>query len=264
MYREATGAELSFLDWMRLGIPVVVVFIPIAWLWLTRGHGASPPLVLPVTGQWRPAERRVLTVFALTALAWVTRTEPWGGWSAWLGAESAGDSTVALAAVALLFIIPDGERGRLLDWETANRIPWGLLILFGGGIAIARAFEESGLSLALGRTLSTLADLPTIAMIATLSVCVTFLTEVTSNTATATLLMPVLAAAAHAAKVDPALLMAPAALSASCAFMLPVATAPNAIVFGTGKISTREMAREGLVLNLIGAVIITVASVLIL
>ena len=131
------------------------------------------------------------------------------------------------------------------------------LLLFGGGIAIARAFEASGLSGAVGEAMGGLLSLPTILLIGALCLSVTFLTEVTSNTATTTLMMPVLAAAGLAVGIDPALLMIPAALSASCAFMLPVATAPNAIVFGTGKITTQVMAREGLALNLVGALCLT-------
>ena len=166
--------------------------------------------------------------------------------------------------MVILFVIPDGKSGRLLDWDTANRIPWGLLILFGGGIAIARAFGETGLSEALGNLLSTLAQWEKIFMITVICIAVTFLTEMTSNTATTTLLMPILAAAGVGAAIDPSLLMVPAAISASCAFMLPVATAPNAVVFGTGLFTTRKMMREGFVLNLIGAVVITAVVCLIL
>ena len=151
----------------------------------------------------------------------------------------------------------------MLDWETASQIPWGLLLLFGGGIGIARGFEASGLSTALGAWLAN--DLgitmwPVMLMTITICLAVTFLTEVTSNTATTTLLMPVLAAAGIAAGIDPATLMVPAALSASCAFMLPVATAPNAIVFGTDMVTTKTMAREGFALNIVGAVVITLIT----
>jgi sodium-dependent dicarboxylate transporter 2/3/5 len=180
-----------------------------------------------------------------------------------LGAAGAGDSTVALAAVLVMFLIPDGQGGQLLDWQHAAKIPWGLLILFGGGIAIARAFETSGLSEALGALLAGIAALPLWVTLLLVCLSVTFLTEVTSNTATATLLMPVMASAGKSAGLDPALLMVPAALSCSCAFMLPVATAPNAIVFGTGHVTVARMARAGLWLNLLGAfVIATITYVL--
>jgi Di- and tricarboxylate transporters len=216
----------------------------------------------------------VLAVGALTALAWVTRTEPFGGWTGLVGAPGVGDSTIALAAVVALFLVPSGEPGaadrpppRLLTWDEAKLIPWGLLLLFGGGIAIARAFDASGLAAACGRFLADdlgVATWPVVVMTGVVALAVTFLTEVTSNTATTTLLMPVLAAAGLAAGIEPALLMIPATLSASCAFMLPVATAPNAIVYGSGEVTTREMAREGFGLNLAGAVVITGACVALL
>lgn len=265
IYEERTGQEIPFLEWMQIGIPVVLVMLPLVWLWLTRSlKGSREKLVLPESGPWRPEEIRVLAVFAFTALAWVTRAAPFGGWSGLLGIKGVGDSTVALLAVVVMFLIPDGKGSRLLDWPTATRIPWGLLLLFGGGIAVARAFGASGLSEALGSTLSGLSSWPTVAMIAVLALSVTFLTEITSNTATTALLMPVLAEAGIAAGIDPALLMVPAALSASCAFMLPVATAPNAIMFGTGKFTTSTMAREGFALNLIGTVVITVVCLVLL
>jgi len=159
--------------------------------------------------------------------------------------------------VTTLFLIPDGKGERLLDWESAVRIPWGMLILFGAGIAIAAAFTESGLSQTIGTALSGLAALPVFIIMLTICLAVTFLTETTSNTATTTLLMPILAAGAIGAAMDPKLFMIPAAMSASCAFMLPVATAPNVIVYSTGRFSIQEMAREGLALNVIGAVVIS-------
>ncbi|MBZ0114495.1 MAG: SLC13 family permease [Thermoanaerobaculia bacterium] len=256
IYREVTGIEFGFLDWMKIGVLLVAVLVPIAWLLLTRGLEKGHRLELPVLGSWRPAEIRVLGVFAATAAAWMTRSAPFGGWSGSLGIDTAGDSTVALTAVVLLFLLPDGEGDTLLDWKTAQRIPWGLLILFGGGIAIARGFEASGLSSSLGNALVFVAEAPPLVMLLGLCVGVTFLTEVTSNTATTTLLMPILAAAGLAAAIDPARLMIPAAISASCAFMLPVATAPNAIVYGTGLVSTRTMAREGLWLNFVAALVV--------
>jgi solute carrier family 13 (sodium-dependent dicarboxylate transporter), member 2/3/5 len=265
VYQAQTGKEIGFLDWMKIGVPVVLVMLPLIWLWLGRGLGRSDKaLTLPTLGPWRAAEKRVLSVFGLTALAWVTRTAPFGGWTGLIGAEGTGDATVALVAVVVMFLVPDGEGERLLDWETAQRIPWGLLVLFGGGIAIARAFEASGLSSALGGALSAVAGLPAVVMLLAICLAVTFLTEVTSNTATTSLLMPILGAAAVAAAVDPMLFMVPAAISASCAFMLPVATAPNAIVFGTGQVTTRQMAREGLAINVAGAVVVSLLCHLLL
>jgi len=264
VYREVTHREISFLDWMGIGIPATLVLLPLAWWVVTRKLEKGDRFELPKLGPWRSAERRVLVIFVLTALAWVFRTQPFGGWSGLIGAKGAGDSTVALAAVVVLFLVPDGEGGQMLDWETANKIPWGLLLLFGGGIAIAKGFEASGLSKALGHELSGIAGWGTVLMVFTLCISVTFLTEVTSNTATSTLLMPVLAAAAIGAGMEPELLMVPAVLSASCAFMLPVATAPNAIMYGTGKVTVARMAREGVILNILGAIALTALSVALL
>ncbi len=263
-YEKTTGVEVGFLGWMKMGVPVVAVMLPLVWLWLTRRLRESQELEIPHLGPWQSEERRVMIVFAVTALAWITRSDPFGGWSRLIGALSAGDDTVALLAAMAMFLLPNGRGGRLLDWQSAAKIPWGILLLLGGGIAIARAFEVSGLSLTLGHVLTELGTLPVVLMIASICLGVTFMTEVTSNTATTALLMPILAAAGVAAQIDPALLMGPAVISASCAFMLPVATSPNAIVFSTGHISVRQMAREGLVLNLIGVPVVTVICYLLL
>lgn len=262
-YEKFTGTAVSFTEWMSWGLPVVLLFVPLAGLWLTRKLDYRGELAIPPVGEWRPEERRVLIIFGLTALAWITRLEPFGGWSAWLQLKGANDAIVALVAVVVLFLIPNGRGGKLLDWESAEKVPWGILILFAAGIAIAQAFVESGLSRAIGDHLTMLANLHPLVMIATIALIVTFLTETTSNTATTILLMPILASAALGAGIEPALLMVPAAMSASCAFMLPVATAPNAIVFGCGHITVANMAREGLALNFIGPALITAVSYLI-
>jgi sodium-dependent dicarboxylate transporter 2/3/5 len=165
-------------------------------------------------------------------------------------------------AVIALFTIPNGKGGRLLDWESAIKIPWGVLLLFAGGITIAKAFQYSGLSSDMAMLMSGVSALPVIVMIAAIALAVTFLTEATSNTASTSLLMPLLAATAMAANIEPVLLMVPAAMSASCAFMLPVATAPNSVVYGSGMVTTKLMAREGFALNLCGAFIITIVCYL--
>ncbi|MEC9465948.1 MAG: SLC13 family permease [Myxococcota bacterium] len=270
IYQEATGLDIGFLDWMLLGFPIASVLLILAWLYLTRPLSSVPKSdtssleALPTLGAMSTHEKRVLLVFGVTALAWMTRAQPFGGWSGLVGLRTVGDDTVALAAAVILFLVPSGQPdgSKLLDWESAVKIPWGLLILFGGGIAIAKAFGASGLSEAIGQSLTGLSAWPLVISIGLICLSVTFLTEMTSNTATTTLLMPILAAAAISAQIEPLTLMLPAALSASCAFMLPVATAPNAIVFGTGKISTQEMARTGFGLNLLGALIITAGCLL--
>ncbi|MDV6344053.1 SLC13 family permease [Nitrosomonas sp. Is37] len=256
-YQNFTGTAVSFTQWMSWGVPIVLLMAPLAGMWLTRNLTYVGELSLPQPGPWRPEERRILIIFGFTVLAWVTRTEPFGGWSAWLGVKGATDATVALIAIITMFLIPNGRDGKLLDWETAVKVPWGILILFAGGIAIAQAFVESGLSKSIAEQLTVLSNLHPLVIIATIALAVTFLTEITSNTAIVVLLMPILGPAGLAAGIDPALLMVPAAMSASYGFMLPVGTPPNAIAFGTGMIPIDRMVREGLVLNFIGILVIT-------
>lgn len=198
IYEEQTGIEFGFLEWMKIGVPIVVMAIPIMAFWLTRNVKLEQTVHLPVLGPWRVEETRTLWIFGLTALAWITRKEPFGGWSGVLDIEIAGDSTVALFAVVLMFIVPNGKGSRLLDWDSAKTIPWGMLLLFAGGIALAKGFVASGLSTLLGEWLASFANLPAIIMTVTICLVVTYLTEITSNTATATLLMPILAVAAIA------------------------------------------------------------------
>ena len=263
VYEENTAQTISFAQWMSWGMPVVLTLLPLAWWWVTRAVPRELDIQVPAVGPWRSAERRVLVVFGLTAVAWITRAEPFGGWQTWLGLPAANDASVALLAVVALFVVRDDQGEPLIDWAKASQIPWGVLLLFGGGICLARAFVASGLSAQFGDALTAVAALPVFAMMLLLALAVTFLTEATSNTATTALLMPVLAAVALAVEIDPLWLMVPAAMSASCAFMLPVATAPNAVVFGSGELPIRRMVREGFALNLIGALLIaTVAWVL--
>ncbi len=257
VYEQTTGNRIGFVEWMSWGVPVLLVFLPLSAWWLGRGLRGVAAEAPPPAGPWTAAERRVLAVFALTALAWITRSEPWGGWSSWLGLEQANDASVALMAVVLLACLPDGRQGRLLDWDSASRIPWGALVLFGGGIAIASAFSSSGLSALMATHLVGLQTLPVLLLVLAITTGMIFLTELTSNTASAALAMPILAAAGVAAGVDPALFMVPAAMAATCAFMLPVATAPNAIAYGSGHVLASRMLREGLMINLFGIVILT-------
>lgn len=248
----------GFLGWMKIGLPIMFLMLILSWLWLTRGRWPNNRIRLAKIGPWKQAEIRVVTVFGITAILWMTRTAPFDGWSELIGNPSVKDSTVGLLAVIALFVIPCGDvRGeKLLTWETAVTIPWGILILFGGGIALGEGFRSSGLSNALASNMSHLSGLPILAMILIVAISVTFLTEVTSNTATATVLMPLLAATAIATEIRPELLMIPAALSASFAFMLPVATPPNAVVYAVGEFSIGKMAREGFAINLMGTIVI--------
>ena len=260
VYEENTAQTISFGQWMSWGMPVVLTLLPLAWWWVTRAVPRELDIQVPAVGPWRSAERRVLVVFGLTAVAWITRAEPFGGWQRWLDLPAANDASVALLAVVTLFVVRDDQGEPLIDWAKASQIPWGVLLLFGGGICLARAFVASGLSAQVGDALTAVAALPVFAMMLLLALAVTFLTEATSNTATTALLMPVLAAVALAVEIDPLWLMVPAAMSASCAFMLPVATAPNAVVFGSGELPIRRMVREGFALNLMGALLIATVA----
>ena len=264
IYSEYTGKIIGFSQWMSWGVPVVLVMVPAMAFALTRNLRGELSVELPTVGVWSTAEKRVMLVFGLTALAWVTRSEPFGGWRVWLDLPQANDASVALLAVVVMFLVPDGRGARLLDWQRASTIPWGVLLLFSGGICLAKGFVSSGLSDILGQWLAGMTVMPTLALIVLVCLVVTFMTETTSNTASTTLLMPVLAAAALAAGIKPELIMVPAAMSASCAFMLPVATAPNTVVFGSGLITVSRMAREGLLLNLLGVMVISLVCFIML
>jgi sodium-dependent dicarboxylate transporter 2/3/5 len=266
-YQEVTGESVSFLDWMKLGIPAVLILMPIAWLIVTRELSKGAPVVLEARGPWSQREVRAVLLFALTALAWVTREGPAGGWTELLGLVDhdgkalVGDSTVGLFFVVLAFLIPDGQGGPLLSWQAAARIPWGLLVLLGGGIALAQAFAASGLSAGMGRSLAGAAGWPIALTIMVICVSVGFMTELATNTAIATLLMPVMAAAAVGVGQNPAMLMLPAVLCLSCDFMLPVGTGSNTIVYGTGRIPIARMVRAGLLLKVVAILVIWILCV---
>jgi len=268
--------SIAFSQWMLTFLPVTAVMLPLAWLLLTRvlfparrsadgrkaGATALPRPDGPMTlDQWL-----VLGVFAATALLWMGRRDldlgalHLPGWSRLLGpgAELVTDGTVAIAMAAALFVIPSRREDSraLLRWRDATKVPWGILLLFGGGFAIAHAFRESGLSAFTGAHLEQLGSLPLPLLLVVIVLAVTHLTEITSNTATTTVLVPIAAAAAIPLGVHPLLLMLPVTLAASCAFMLPVATPPNAIIFGSGKIRMAQMIKAGIVLNLVSAVVL--------
>ena len=286
------NSEISFFQWMILAVPIVMVFIPIVWMYLCRF--VSPfPLVnissesdeiiqkeLDDLGLMNRAEKIVAGVFCLTALLWIFRrpillgeyTIP--GWSGlFADPKFLHDSTVAMAMGILLMVFPvNGTKGLelngkrewfALDWKTVQvQVPWGILILFGGGFALASGFGSTGLDKWIGAKLTGISDYPLWLMILTICLVVTFLTELTSNTATTTMILPIIGFSAIAANIHPLLFMVPATLAASFAFMLPVATPPNAIVFGSDWVSVPQMSRAGFVLNFIGAGIVTTAVLL--
>jgi sodium-dependent dicarboxylate transporter 2/3/5 len=199
-------------------------------------------------------EKKVLTIFSLVALGWILR-----GLLEFEALSSISDASIAIAGAVLLFIIPAEKNFTqpLLDWHTAKTIPWDIMILFGGGFALANGFSSSGLTEWLANQLVSLQGMELIFIVLMVVLLVIFLTEITSNTATASLMLPVMGAFAIAIQISPLYLMVAAALAASFAFMLPVATPPNAIVFSSRKISIPEMAKAGVWLNIVGSIVIT-------
>ena len=261
------GYVIGFTDWMLFGLPVSLVMLLITWLYLTRlafraqmnhvgGSRAAIDRELEALGPMSRQERRVLVVFALVVFAWIGR-----GFVDAPAFDSLADSSIAMIGALLLFVIPaDWKRGEfLLDWKTAARIPWDIIVLFGGGFALATGFASSGLTEWLGGQLAVLHNVGLIVTLLAVVLLVIFLTEVTSNTATASLLLPVMTGFALATEIHPLFLMVGVALSASFAFMLPVATPPNAIVFSSRQVTIPQMARAGIGLNLIATVLIVLA-----
>lgn len=272
--------EIGFLQWMMVGLPLVAIFLPLAWFYLINFVSPVKLTAISLPGQGKRiiekeigalgkmgrGEFYVLIIFVLTAFLWIFRrninlgafTIP--GWSNLLPHPSfVHDSTVAMAMGTILFLVPvDLKQGKfLMDWKTTRQLPWGILILFGGGFSLAEGFKSSGLDQWIGQNLIGLKGVSPFLMTVFVCLMVTFLTELTSNTATATMMMPILAFAAVAMGFNPLLLMIPGAISASCAFMLPVATPPNAIVFGSGWVTIPSMAKAGITIDLFGVVIIT-------
>ncbi len=268
--------EITFAKWLTFGIPFVVLFLITGWLTLvhllfplgTVRVIASRDIIrkeLKELGPMTTAEKRQFVVFIITALLWVFRRGidvgqhfHLPGWSELLNVPGADDGTVAIFMSLALFLIPSGmQRGvMLMDWDTAKKLPWGILLLFGGGFALAAGFTKGGLSAWIGQRLFFVSRQPTVLIIVIVSTVLTFLTELTSNTATTQMALPILAAMARSAHLHPLMLMLPATIAASCAFMLPVATPPNAIVFGSGYVPIMKMVRAGIVLDIIGVGII--------
>lgn len=259
------GQQITFASWMLFGVPLSVVMLVLSWLYLVRiayrpeidelpGGRALIESQIKRLGAMSPAEMRVLAVFAAVALAWILR-----GFVDIDALALVTDTTIAIAGALALFVIPaDFRKGEfLLDWAHAVRIPWGVIILFGGGLALAGAFQASALDQWLGAQLSVLQGAPMIVVLLAVVLVVVFLTEITSNTATASVFVPVMAGLAVAMAVHPFALTVAAGVAASYAFMLPVATPPNAVVFGSGYLSVPQMAKAGLWLNLLGALLIT-------
>ncbi len=276
--------SISFGQWMLLGLPISLVLLTTAWLLITKVFFRTPSHITidpnVVSKQVRDLgrigfeEKAVLAVFTMTAVLWVFRvplavgslTIP--GWSGLLPhPDLLDDGTVAILMASLLFLIPnrsaDADSPTLAGPDIIPRLPWNIVLLFGGGFALAFGFQETGLADYIGTQFSGLAGVSPVILILVICLSLTFLTELTSNTATTEMILPILASVAVAAELHPLMLMVPATLSASCAFMMPVATPPNAIIFGSNRVRIPEMARVGFVLNLVGALTITALFLLI-
>ncbi|GAB3019407.1 SLC13 family permease [Bowmanella dokdonensis] len=266
---ETYGMEIGFAQWMLVGVPLAVVLLPLTWWSLTRWiypvdfstpAQAREKLVRQRTalGKTSKAEWRVGLIFSLVALGWMTRPLL----EQWLQLEGLSDAGIAMLATLALFVVPAGndQQTALMDWEDMRDIPWGILLLFGGGLSLAAAVSGSGLAQWLGQSLVHLNAFGILVLVLSATAMVIFLTEMTSNLATAATFLPVVAAIALEIGGAPISLTVPVALAASCAFMLPVATPPNAIVFSSGYISIPQMARAGLVLNLLCIGLVTFVS----
>ena len=266
---QTYGREFSFVDWLAIGLPVMLLMLPLTWLMLTRVlfrvhrdtvacAGTLAARELAQLGPMPRGARITLAVFAVTILLWITR--PWltslhvGGHAVLAGLSDAG---VAIGAAIALFLIPAGNGTRVMDWDTAAKLPWGVLILFGGGLSLAAAIETNGAAQFIASGAAHLDGWPVLAVVLVVVAATVFLSELTSNTAQVAIMLPILAALAPGLGVDPLLLILPCTLAASAAFMMPVGTPPNAIIFGSGLISIARMCKTGVWLNLLAIVVIT-------
>lgn len=279
--------EISFFQWMLLGIPLVTIFLPITWFYLIQYFGikgnfpGSKDIIdqeLKSLGRITTAEKRILIIFSITALAWVFRKDFQFdnfiiyGWASRLGIDHlVHDATIAIIAAILMFLIPSGythdsgksEIRKLLDWKSASQVPWGVVLIVGGGYALADGFTKTGLADWMGMELTMIADFPVLLLVMSIIIILTLLTEITSNTATTNIFLPILASMAIASQIHPYLIMIPGTIACSCAFMLPSGTGPNTVIFGSGKVTIPQMAKCGLGLNLIGVVVVTLIIYLI-
>lgn len=265
LYPEAP--KIGFVDWMYLSIPLIVLLLPIIWMYIVYyfkigkqdkiDDSAIRNQILAL-GKMDKGERRILFIFIGTALGWIFRKDialgNWilPGWSNIFGiSEFVHDSTVALLGAIALFLISDGKGKKLMNWKSAERIPWGVAMFLGGGLALGDGFKSTGLALWLGESFTLLDGLPAIWMIAIVVAAIVFITEVNSNTATATIFLPILATIGMGTGINPLLIMIPATFACSFAFMLPSGTGTNTVIFASGSIQIADMAKAGFWLNLI-------------
>ncbi len=266
---ETYGTEIDFARWMLIGVPLAIVMLPLAWLALTRwafnvnfknsGEGkAELKRMHSELGRMTVPETRVAIVFSVLVIAWVGRPI----FSLLPGLSALDDSGIAMAGAIALFLIPSGDKTDplLIRWQYVERLPWNVLLLFGGGLTLASAVSQSGLAEWIGNSLHGFTALPLVALVIIAATMIILLTEFTSNTATTATFLPIVGAIAVAASIDPIVLAVPVTLAASCAFMLPVATPPNAIVFGSGMLTIPVMVRAGVLLNIAGIVAVSLAA----
>ncbi|WP_106793476.1 DASS family sodium-coupled anion symporter [Aquimarina sp. Aq78] len=265
--KEVYGFEITFTNWIIIGLPISIVMLFICWRYLVQiafsfkqkefpGGKNEVKRQLKELGKISFEEKLVLAVFIFTAFAWITRSfllQPIF--------SAIDDTIIAITAALLLFLLPSREKGKpLMNWTSAVKLPWGVLLLFGGGLALAAGFKESGLALWIGTQMTLLQGVYLITLLAFIVTAVNFLTEITSNVATTSMLLPVLASMALSLDVHPFILMVGATIAASCAFMLPVATPPNAVVFGSGYLTIPDMMKKGFWLNIISIILIIVIT----
>lgn len=263
--QESYGVEISFLQWMKFGLPISILLLFIAWLYLTRiafkfsnkefSVGKQEIAIhLKNLGPIKLEEKLVLILFGLTIFCWITRSFLLN-----IYIPEIDDTIIAIAAAILLFIIPSSKKGqKLIDWEDAVKLPWGILLLFGGGLAIASGFKTTGLAEWIGAQMTLLDTLSLFFVLFLIITIVNFLTEITSNLATTAMLLPIMAPIALSLNINPYMLMVSTTVAASCAFMLPVATAPNALVFGSGYLKIPDMIKAGIWMNIISIIILTI------
>lgn len=262
--KETYGIEITFYQWFKFGFPISFLLLFLCWFYLTKiafkfkqksfpGGQNEIKNQLKKLGKVTFEEKTVLVVFIFTAFAWISRS-----FLIKQFVPAIDDTIIAIFAGILLFLLPSGNKKiRLLDWDDAIKLPWGIILLFGGGMALALGFESSGLAIWIGQQMTSLSTMPLILILLILITSVNFLTEITSNLATTAMLLPVLVSLASAIGVHPYLLLLGATVAASCAFMLPVATPPNAVVFGSGYLKIEDMVRKGFWMNIISIILLT-------
>lgn len=262
--KQTYHVEISFSQWFMFGFPIAAILLIACWIYLTRyafkfkqkefpGGSDEINKQLKALGAISYEEKSVFIVFLLTAFAWITRS-----FIIKKFIPAIDDTIIAVFFAMLLFLIPAKEKGKkIMTWEDAVKLPWGIVLLFGGGMALALGFETSGLAVWIGTQLASLESIPLFMLLLILITAVNFLTEITSNLATTAMLLPVLVSLASALGIHPYFLLVGATLAASCAFMLPVATPPNAVVFGSGYLKIEDMVKKGFLMNVISIILLT-------